>query len=295
MNNTAARARILIVDSAPEAARVLLAQHGGASRSDNYADALRAQARGLFGELDFFVIAAGDCEKLPQGVAFSDFQGIVWTGSPFNAYAPGPVIRHQIDFARAAFESGVPGFGSCWGMQAMSTALGGRVHLNPRGYEFGIARQIRVNGAGQDHDMYRGKPTTFDALCSHEDEVCAPPPGAVVLAGNDHSAVQAIVCDDGARSFWGVQYHPEYNIGQMAALFSRAAARLVQEGFVQQDDDAVKLASDFRSLHRDPTRKDLAWRYGLGTDITDASRHGLELANWLRVKVAPKAATRPER
>lgn len=294
MRNNPSKARILIVDSAPEAARVLLAQHGGASRSDNYTAALQAQSRGVFDELDVFVVAAGDCEKLPQGVAFADFQGIVWTGSPFNAYETGPVIRHQIDFARAAFESGVPGFGSCWGMQVMSTALGGRVHLHPRGYEFGISRHIRLNAVGQDHAMYRGKSAVFDALCSHEDEVCVAPPGAVVLAGNDHSAIQAIVCDDGVRSFWGVQYHPEYDLHQMAALFSRAAPRLVQEGLVQHGDDALKMAADLRALHQDPGRKDLAWRYGLGPDITDGTRHGLELANWLRVKVAPKAVLQPQ-
>ena len=150
-------AKILIVDSAPEAARALLARHGGASRSDNYAAALRHQSRGLFDGLDSFTVAAGDCEKLPQGVAFSDFHGVVWTGSPLNAYEEGPVVRHQIDFARAAFESGVPGFGSCWGMQVMSAALGGRVHRHPTGHEFGVARQIRVNAAGQSHAIHRGK------------------------------------------------------------------------------------------------------------------------------------------
>ena len=284
-------AKVLIVDSAPEAARILLAEHGGASRSDNYAAALRFQSHGLFDGVDFFVVAAGDCEKLPQGVAFSDFHGVVWTGSPLNAYGPGPVVKHQIDFARAAFESGVPGFGSCWGMQVMSTALGGRVHLHPTGSEFGIARQIRLNEAGQNHAMYQGKSTVFDAFCSHEDEVCVPPPGAVVLAGNDHSTIQAMVCDDGVRSFWGVQYHPEYDLKQMAALFSRAAPRMVQDGLVRHGDDAKVLAEDFRALQRNPARKDIAWRYGLGPDITDYARHGTELANWLRLKVAPRAAS----
>jgi GMP synthase (glutamine-hydrolysing) len=287
-------ARILIVDSAPEAARTLLAEHGGESRSDNYAAALRSQSRGLFDAIDFSVVFAGDCETLPQNVSFSDFHGIVWTGSPLNAYGPGAVIKHQVDFALAAFQSGVPGFGSCWGMQVMSTALGGRVHLHPRGFEFGIARQIRLSEVGQNHAMYQGKSAVFDALCSHEDEVCVPPPGAVVLAGNDHSAIQAIAYDDDAHSFWGVQYHPEYDLKQMAALFSRAATRMVEDGLVRNSDDVKVLAEDFRALQQNPTRKDIAWRYGLGPDITNNLQHGTELRNWLRVEVTPAASRSSE-
>jgi hypothetical protein len=57
-------ARILIVDSAPESARKALAEHLGESRSDNYAKALRAQSRGLFDDIDFSVVPAGDRETL---------------------------------------------------------------------------------------------------------------------------------------------------------------------------------------------------------------------------------------
>ena len=282
-------AKILIVDSAPAASQAALARHGGAGHSANYAAALRLHAAGIVDGLDCFTLSAGDHETLPQGLDFADFHGIVWTGSPLNAYDGSALVQHQIDIARAAFDSGVPGFGSCWGMQVMSTALGGRVHLHPKGYEFGLARQITVNAAGQSHPIYQGKPVVFDALCSHQDEVCTLPPGAINLAGNDHTANQAMICEDGTRSFWGVQYHPEYDLNQMAALFSRAAKRMVGDGFVRHPDEARSLAEDFRALHQDPDRRDVAWRYGIGPDVSDRSRHGTELANWLRVKVAPRA------
>ncbi len=285
-------AKILIVDSAPASSQAALARHGGAPHGENYAAGLRSQSRGLFDSLDCVVVAAGDCKLLPPGVGFGDFDGIAWTGSPLNAYAEGPVVRHQIEFARAAFQSGVPGFGSCWGMQVMSVALGGRVHLHPGGFEFGVARGITLNVAGREHPMYQGKGGTFDALCSHQDEVCILPTGAVLLAGNSHSAIQAMAYDDGVRTFWGVQYHPEYDLCQMAALFDRAATRMVDDGFVPHRDDAKALATDFRALQATPGRKDIAWRYGLGPDITDIARHRVELANWLRVKVAPRAASR---
>jgi GMP synthase (glutamine-hydrolysing) len=284
-------AKILIVDSAPAAAQAALIEHGGVGYNQNYIAALRAQSIGVFDDLDCFILAAGDCENLPQGVALSDFHGIAWTGSPLSAYETGPIVKHQIDFARAAFESGVPGFGSCWGMQVMSVALGGQVHRHPKGFEFGVARQIRLNDAGQNHPMYQGKSAVFDALCLHQDEVCSLPPGAVVLSENPHSVIQSMACDDGVRSFWGVQYHPEFDLTLMAALFRRSAARMAEEGFVRHGDDASAMADDFRTLQQHPDRKDIAWRYGLGPDVTDFARHSLELGNWLRVKVAPKVAS----
>ncbi len=282
--------KILIVDSAPAEAQAALAPHGAAPHGENYAAALRSQAPAALGALDCFVLAVGDGERLPQGLAFTDFHGIAWTGSPLSAYEDLPLVRHQVEFARAAYDSGVPCFGSCWGLQVMTVALGGQVHRHPQGFEFGVARQITLNPAGRAHALYDGKPGMFDAMCSHQDEVCTLPPGGELLASNGHSTVQAVVYDDGARSFWGVQYHPEYDLRQMAALFGRAAARMVDDGFVQRQADAEIMAEDFRTLHHNPGRRDVAWRYGVTADVTDPARHRVELANWLRVKVAPRAA-----
>ena len=282
------QSRVLILDSAPAAAREAVLANGGTTFGDNYIDALRS----CMPALDTWVLNAGDCEKLPQGVALSDFDGIVWTGSPLDAFAQDPVVRFQADLAKAGFESGVPGFGSCWGVQIMSVALGGRVHRHPTGFEFGVARYVRVNAAGRSHPMYAGKPDTFDALCLHRDEVAAPPPGATVLASNDHSAVQALCVEDGARSFWGVQYHPEFDLAMMAALYRRAAPNLPAIGLARASEDGRAIADDLRALHDDPDRTDVAWRYGLRPDVTDMARHRIELGNWLRGKVIPHAAGR---
>ena len=36
--------------------------------------------------LEFHILSIADGERLPQGVALSDFAGIAWTGSPLSAY-----------------------------------------------------------------------------------------------------------------------------------------------------------------------------------------------------------------
>lgn len=61
-----------------------------------------------------------DGEALPFGIAVSDFDGVMFPGSPLHIYDPDPCVTRQIDFARAAFAAGVPVWGSCWGLSAAS-------------------------------------------------------------------------------------------------------------------------------------------------------------------------------
>jgi GMP synthase (glutamine-hydrolysing) len=285
-------ARILIVDGAPLADQDRLVDHGGARLSDNYRTALQSQLS-PDADIDCVVLAAGDGAGLPPDLTISDFDGIAWTGSPLSAYDEQPIVASQIAFARAAFQAGIPCFGSCWGLQVMAVALGGRVRLHPKGPEVGVARGIALTEAGRRHAMFDGKPVTFDALCVHQDEVCELPRGACLLAGNAFTAIQAVEIAESGQSFWGVQYHPEYDLSQIAALFSRGADRLVAAGFASSLADARGLATDLMALHRDHRRKDLAWRYGIGADILDPHRHRRELANWLRAKVLTRRAASP--
>ena len=81
--------------------------------------------------LEFFSLNVADGERLPQGMAIGDFDGVVITGSPLSVYKPVPAVTRQIDLAREVFASGVPSYGSCWGLQLMTAALGGVVRAEP--------------------------------------------------------------------------------------------------------------------------------------------------------------------
>src|SRR3954454_12183821 len=85
-----------------------------------------------------------DGEALPFGITLSDFEGVMFPGSPLHIYDSDPSVTRQIDFARASFEAGLPVWGSCWGFQLAVVALGGSVRRNPRGRELPIARAITV-------------------------------------------------------------------------------------------------------------------------------------------------------
>lgn len=281
--------RILIFQASPASSQERVAALGAKTNTQLFTHALtNAWAPGQ-PPLDFFTLNVADGEGFPQGMSIADFTGVVITGSPLNTYHNVPAVTRQIELAREIFHAGIPSFGSCWGLQLMTAALGGTVRLNPNGREFGIARNIALNWAGRAHELYAGKASAFDALCSHEDEVETLPACATVLASNTISRVQAAVMADGEKSFWGVQYHPEMDFEITAVLLASRAERYIGDGFARDEADVAKIAMDYRALGADPTRRDLAWRYGVTENILNPDLQRIEFANWLRIKIAPRA------
>ena len=230
-----------------------------------------------------------DGEALPFGITLSDFDGVMFPGSPLHIYDPDPCVTRQIDFARAAFAAGVPVWGSCWGLQLAVVALGGSVRRNPLGRELPIARAITITEVGRAHPLLASRPVIFDALCSHLDEIETLPPDSHVLAANELSAIQAMVVQTPRRgSFHGTQYHPEHTLAVSAALMQMRAAELVEEGFATEPTKIVAIAEDYRAMDAEPTRRDLIWRYGIASEIMDPVRRTTEIGNWLRAVVVPR-------
>lgn len=279
-------ARVMIFDGASAKSQRVIASHGGPTNSEMFERALSLHKHGL----ELFSLNVADGERLLQGVALSDFDGIVITGSPLSVYKTRPEVTRQIELAREAFECGVPMYGSCWGLQLMTAALGGVVRLNPRGREIGIARNIAPNEAGSAHFLFSNKPKAFDALCSHEDDVETLPLGAVALASNGVSDVQAVDISRGSSHFVGVQYHPEHTLATTAAIIEAREERLVAEGLAQSAESLHSIITDLRTLESDPTRRDIAWKLGIDEQILDPRRRTAELGNWLRARVVPRCA-----
>jgi GMP synthase (glutamine-hydrolysing) len=281
--------RLMIFNATPDASHKALSAVGPAESNE---ELFSASVSMFAPNAEFFTINVADGERLPQGMAVEDFDGVLITGSPLNVYKDVPAVRRQIDLAREIYHRGVPSFGCCWGLQLMSAAIGGVVHLNPRGREIGVARNIAPTDEGRDHPLYRDKPVAFEALCSHEDEVAALPSGGRRLAGNDISAVQAAAFEEDEKSFWGVQYHPEMSFGLVATIIEMRGERHIAEGLAQDKTAVAAIVSDLRGLEQDPGRKDLAWRYGLTANTLDPFMRRVEFRNWLDAKVLPRAAQR---
>jgi len=66
------------------------------------------------------------------------------------------------------------------------------------------------------------------------------------------------------------------------------AAELVEEGFGTEPFEIVAIAADYRELDAGPMRRDLIWRYGIASEITDPVRRTTEIGNCLRTVVVPR-------
>jgi GMP synthase (glutamine-hydrolysing) len=221
--------------------------------------------------------------------ALDSYDGIAWTGSNLTVHRDTPAVRQQLDLARAAFAARVPSFGSCWAVHVAVTAAGGRCAANPRGREFGIARKISLTAAGVAHPMYAGKAPVFDAFTSHEDHVVEPGPATTVLAGNAFSPVQAVHVECNGGIFWAVQYHPEYDLIDVARLGILRAPQLIAEGFLRDAEDAGGFLRQLEDLHVDRARRDLRYRLAVDGDVLDAAVRTREVRNWLERLVKPMA------
>jgi GMP synthase (glutamine-hydrolysing) len=274
--------RILVIDGNEAATRARHVACGGTSSGEGYVATLQRLEPGV--ECDI-VRPADEEPRLPEGVSLAHYDGAVITGSALNVYDRAPAVQRQIELVRAVFDAGVPTFGSCWGLQLGVTAAGGTVVRNPRGREFGFGRRIMLTSAGRDHAMFQGKPEVFEAPTVHVDTVASLPPQGTPLAHNDMGLQAAeIRLEDGA-SFWGVQYHPEYSVAEIAAMARRYGEVLIRDGLVKDAAELEQLIGDLRALDQTPDDARLAWRFGVGGSVTDADLRLKELRNWLDKQV----------
>ena len=278
-------ARILVIDGNVAKVRARQVAQIGYDTGQGYAGVLRR----LDPSLRIDIVTAADAPaQYPPGVALADYDGVTMTGSALNVYNGGPAVERQVELAQAVFTAGVPFFGSCWGLQVAVTAAQGEVRANPRGREFGFGRRILLNDAGRAHPLFAGKPTSFEAPTVHRDVVSSLPTGARVLADNEFG-IQAVAFERGRGTFWGVQYHPEYDFVDIAAVAERYGQILVDEGMFQDLPALASFAGELRALQSNPGDAPLLWKYGLGPAVREQSLRLLELRNWLEVQVRPRA------
>lgn len=274
------KSQVLVVEGNTLATSEVMKSLGGTPYGISYAALLEALNPNVECTVAYPSEDGPDC--VPDQKTFRDFDGILWTGSALNCYNTSPEVTSQIEMAENAYASGTPVFGSCWGLQIMTLALGGKVRCNPKGRELGIGREITLTPKGENHPMYAGKENIFDAFQVHMDEVETLPEGAVVLAGNAMSDVQAVVIDHGDSSFWGVQYHPEFDFATMAVIMQRLTDAILKEGLFDSREPVEKIISDYEVLDKDDSPADA---HRLTPAVQDPRLRRLEISNWLNEKV----------
>ena len=279
--------KYLVLDGYSKDGREDLRIGGASTAGELYTQMLRNCTPGGKAQVDI-VFPADPGAALPMGKDIAQYDGIAWTGSSLTVFEPGSTVTPQIEFARAAFEAKVPSFGSCWAAQIAVVAAGGSCARNPKGREMFIARKIGLTGDGRAHPLYRGKKGVFDAWISHDDEITHLPPGAQILASNDFTQVQSVSVTCNGGDFWGLQYHPEYDLHEMARLVYCRREKLTGLGFFKDMDAADIFINDLEALHQNPTRTDISWRLGIDDDVMNVDIRQKEVRNWIELLVLPR-------
>lgn len=269
--------RLLVVASETKKQRDARRRSSGAASHESYAQALNRLREGL--ALDW--ISCVDGPDAMTAAQIASFDAVFFAGSPIQMHEDGPETRAAAGFMARVFEAGTPSFGSCAGLQIAAVAAGGATGPRQPGIEAGFARDIVPTPDGRDHPMLAGRPPVWTAPAMHSSVVTRAPRGARILASNADTPVEAIEIRQGAAVFWGVQYHPEIDLAEVAASLRRQSDDLVAQGLARDAADLEDHAARLEALNADPARRDLAWQLGLDDELTDAARRMRELDNFL--------------
>lgn len=133
----------------------------------------------------------------PQRVNQDEPSGYILSGGPHSIYEPG--APHLPDYL---MNTDKPVLGICYGMQAITHALGGDVAASSeREYGRAILRHTPHS------PLLDTLPAELTVWMSHGDRIETPPPGFVSLAQSDNSPCAVI--GNTERDWYGVQFHPE--------------------------------------------------------------------------------------
>ena len=224
-------------------------------------------------------------EETPDSYTIEElkqYDGILWPGCNLTVYHDVPEVKRHIDTCQKGFEAGIPQFGSCWAIQVAAVACGGECGACDKGREMGVGQKVLLNKDGVAHAMYAGKPPVFSHFMSHDDEVKRMPEGGTVLASNGWSKVQSASFKYKNGEMWAVQYHPEYDLNEVARLIEARDEKLIKLGFFKDLAALKEYTGRLDALVAEPDRKDFRWQLGIDEDIMDDGLRELEFANWVK-------------
>lgn len=278
--------RFLVAESEPPEEQQQRQEAVGRTAGETYSDLLRRLAPGS----RVSTYEPLRTRDVPTDLAA--FDAVFLTGSPLHLRHETDENRPVVEFMKAVFASGTPSFGSCAGLQIATVSAGGSVRKMVKRQEAGFGRRIFKTDLGRTHPLLDRRPMTYDAPAIHSDEVERLPGGSALLASSDVTDVQAAEISFGAGTFWGVQYHPELTLCEVAIALRRQADDLVECGLAHDAEDVAGHADLVEKLGCDPANVPLAWRLGLDQQVTDRGLRSAEIGNFIEHLVRAVATKR---
>ena len=270
--------QFLLAESETRDQREARRERTGRSSGETFAETLRQIVAGA--QITRIAPADNDAQPL-SAEQIAAFDAVFITGSPLHVYEDSPEVCRQIAFVRAVFSSGTPAFGSCAGLQLAVAAAGGSIRPMRKRLEAGVARRIVPTLQGAQHPLLAGRPPVWDAAAIHTDEVESLPKGAILLAGNGATHVQAAEIRSGPGVFWGVQYHPELALDEVATALREQAASLVAKGIARNKAAVERHACLLEALHMDADDRSARWELGVDGEFALEECRRRELTNFI--------------
>tara|TARA_X000001036_G_scaffold432814_1_gene469348 strand:- start:496 stop:1182 length:687 start_codon:yes stop_codon:yes gene_type:complete len=129
------------------------------------------------------------------------------TGSPRSVYENEDWMFYIEEELRLIKFSDTLVLGICFGSQLIAKAFGGKVQLNPNGWELG-AYSIELTDIGKQTPLFLGFANNEIVYESHQDCITQLPDDAIELAKNKKGNQSFTVYNN----FYGVQFHPEFSL-----------------------------------------------------------------------------------
>lgn len=123
--------------------------------------------------------------------------GIILSGGPASVYAKGAPKENP-----GIYDLGIPILGICYGLQRITTALGGKVEKAAQ-REYGHGK-LQIDPLCP---LFEGLPKEIDVWNSHGDRIASLPKGFKKFGRTENSPHAAI--GDPKRRIYGLQFHPE--------------------------------------------------------------------------------------
>lgn len=268
-------ARFLILDGYPKFGRDALVLNGSTQASLLYQDMLlryRPEAK-----VDIAFPADAD-STIPD---LDGYDAMLWTGSSLTIFNEEPEVTRQIELAREGYRRGLKAFGSCWALQLAAVAAGGACRRNPKGREFGLTHNLHRTEAGREHPVLANRVDGYRAFTSHFDEVSALPDGGTCLLTNEATDIQAAEINHENGSFFGLQYHPEFNFGEIAGLARARGEGLLRDNFFDSAVDLQRYIDDCLALNENRGDEDLMQRLNANDEVIDSRLRHQDFINWL--------------